>query len=159
MAVPYVTMVDARVVGDPKFKYSENGMPIVQMRLVASDRKLNRDTNQWEDGDTFWVTAKAFKALAENITESVKDRDVVTVVGRLVTNTWTDEGGAKRTAPGLVLVSCGVSLAFRARPHASDVAAAQGPKTRAVVEPHHAPVEESGEEWSTPVAAGEDPWA
>jgi single-strand DNA-binding protein len=119
--------VEARVVEDPELRFTAAGMAVGKLRLVASDRKKNPDSGQWEDGKSLWIDVTMFKQLAENTVESVTKGDLVVVTGKLSTDEWTDrETGAKRSKITMVADTVAVSLAFRTVRHGEGRAARAG---------------------------------
>jgi single-strand DNA-binding protein len=66
---------------------------------------------EWVDGEPTRHVVKAFKALAENIAESLSKGDRVFVHGTIATDTWTDnQTGDKRTAQRVLAEIVGPSL-------------------------------------------------
>lgn len=155
MPVPQIS-VEGRIVGDVQFKFTDDGLPISRFRMVAADRRQQPD-NTWVDTETFWVTVTCFRKLAENVAESLRDRDAVVVVGKLSTPEWVDEGGAKRSGLKLIASSVGPSLFFLPRAHGTDTRPVEARRQTAEPSPDDAP-------WVTPAEPssykpGEDPWA
>jgi single-strand DNA-binding protein len=100
------------VVADPELKFGQgSGTAVARVRLVANSRKLNKETNEWEDADTLWMTGTAFGRLAENIAESVTKGSRVVVQGRLKTDSW-EKDGQKKSATALTIDKLGVDLMF-----------------------------------------------
>lgn len=94
---------------------------MARMRVVAADRRMNKQTNEWEDGDQLWIDATAFNKLAENLVESVKKGDLIILTGKIRTEEWDDrESGQKRSKISLIVDEVGASLAFRVLPHAGE---------------------------------------
>jgi single-strand DNA-binding protein len=116
MAIPLITLSGARVVGKPKFKLTPAGMPVLQMRLAAADRRQDPD-GTWHDGEEYQVTATAFKDLAENIRDSIHAGDMIICSGRLKTDQWKDQHGNTKTVDKLILNDCGPSLKLARRRH------------------------------------------
>lgn len=110
MPLPQITL-DGRVVGDIMFKFLDNGTALARFRIVCADRRKD-EAGKWFDAETFWVTVSAFGRLAENIADSLHDRDQVIVTGKISTAEWTDQAGAKRTSTKVVATSVGPSLFF-----------------------------------------------
>ena len=169
MSAPTITL-EGRVVGDVRFKFTDDtALPVARFRMVCVDRK--RQGDQWVDGEEFWVTVSCFRTLAENVMESVMDRDQVIVIGKLTTAEWFDVTGEKKSAPKIVASNVGVSLMFGARP-ATDTtgrtrqAAPQRAPQRAQVPAGGPVVDPQGsdeswgvsEPWTGPGTA-DDPWA
>lgn len=113
--LPLVT-IEGRVVADPALRFSGSGTAVTKMRLVASSRKKNPETQEWEDDKTLWIDCTCFKKLAENVAESVVKGDLVVVSGRLQTDQWETETGEKRSATTVIADAVAVSLAFRTVP-------------------------------------------
>lgn len=126
MALPTIT-VTARLAADPELRYAQSGTPVVSLQLVSNARRLNKDTQQWEDGDTWWGRAVAFKGLAEAAAELSKG-DLVTVTGRIKTDQWEDKtSGQKRSADQVVVEEIGRTLtAARQGGQSQQQPAAQG---------------------------------
>jgi single-strand DNA-binding protein len=68
-----------------------NNVSVANMR-VASTPRIKRK-GEWMDGTTTWYSVSAWRALADNITESVKKGDAVIVHGRLRSDAWKREDG------------------------------------------------------------------
>lgn len=104
MALPTLT-VTARLVAEPEIKWTQSGMAVAKLRLVSNARKLDKQTNEWIDGDTWWGRGTAFARTAEAIAEAgLTKGDLVTVRGRVKTDQWEDkESGAKRSADEVIV--------------------------------------------------------
>lgn len=72
----------------PNHIVTSEGLPITSFRLAASQRKFNRSTQTWENGDTNWYTVTAFRQLAINLAACVSKGDRVVVSGRLSIRDW-----------------------------------------------------------------------
>ena len=111
MALPSIT-VTARLVDTPEIRFSQSGTAIAKLRLVSNSRRLNKDTNTWEDGDTWWGRGTAFARTAEAIAEAnLQKGDLVTVRGDVKTDQWEDkDSGAKRSADEVIVREIGRAL-------------------------------------------------
>jgi len=78
---------------DPRHLVTSEGVAISSFRFASTDRRYNRATDKWEDGDTTWFTVSAFRGLAENVKASVKKGERLIITGRLRIRDW--EAGAK----------------------------------------------------------------
>lgn len=116
--LPRITL-EGRVVADPELKFGQgSGTAICKMRLVAADRKENKQTGEWEDTDTLWMDVTCFKKLAENVVESVVKGDLVIVTGKIRTEEWEDrDTGGKRSKVSMIADTVSASLQFRIIPH------------------------------------------
>lgn len=79
----------------PRHLTTSEGLAITSFRLASSQRRFDRPTNRWVDGDTNWYTVSSFRALAENVAVSVNKGDRVIVTGKLRIRDWenTDRSG------------------------------------------------------------------
>lgn len=102
----------ARLIDDPELRFGAgSGKAVVRVRLAFNSRKKDKATNEWVDGDTFFVDGKAFDQAAEHIAESLTRGMEVVVSGRLRTEKWESGQGEKRSAPALLIDAIGPSLA------------------------------------------------
>lgn len=137
MQLPIVTG-QYRAVDDAELRFSPSGVAVSRVRAVASSRKFNKETQEWEDADKFWVNITAFKKLAENTAESVVKGTLINVIGRIRTEEWEDKDGNKRSSAAIIADTISLALDFDpAKPMRAERAAsrAQDP------------------------GGGEDPWA
>lgn len=84
MADTYVTFHGW--VGNDVTHRDANGVSVANFR-VASTPRIKRK-GAWTDGDTTWYSVSAWRALADNITGSIKKGDAVVVHGRLRSDAW-----------------------------------------------------------------------
>ena len=132
--LPQISM-EGRVVNDPELRYSPSGVAVGKFRIAANDRIFDKNTNEWKDGDTLFLSVVAFKQLAENCAESLRKGDLVVANGKLSMREWETEQGEKRSMYEIVADSVAASIRFRNIRHG------EGAVSR------------------DPVAPAEDPWA
>lgn len=87
-----------RLVADPDLRFTPKGDAVVNLRVVTSARRLNKQTDKWEDTDTTFWTVSGWRQLAENVAESLSKGDAVVVVGKVKSREWEDKDGGKRVA-------------------------------------------------------------
>ena len=79
--------VNVTVVGnlgaDPELRYTQGGVAVVSVNVGSTPRTYNRNTSQWEDGETVWVRCTAWREVAENVAQSLTKGTRVVVTGRL----------------------------------------------------------------------------
>jgi len=102
---------------EPELRFAPSGIAVAKLRVVASSRKKNEATGTWEDDKTLWLDVTCFRALAENVVESIAKGDLVTVVGKLSTDEWTTNENEKRSKIVMIADSVAASLAFRTIKH------------------------------------------
>ena len=81
------------VASDPVFTHGTSGVSITRFRLASTQRRFDKNSNSWVDGDTNWFNVTAFRRLSDNLVTSIKKTDRVIVTGRLRVRTW--ENGEK----------------------------------------------------------------
>lgn len=87
-----------RLVADPELKFTAKGDAVANCRVVTSARRLNKESQRWEDVDvTFWQVT-GWRQLAENVAESLSKGDQVVVVGKMKSREWQDNEGNKRVS-------------------------------------------------------------
>ncbi len=88
-------MVMGRLVRDPELKYSQNGLPVCNMRLAANRKYRKADGTPGES--TLFVDVNAWRRLAELCSQYLKKGREVFVAGQLVQSQWTDKNGQKQS--------------------------------------------------------------
>jgi single-strand DNA-binding protein len=110
MALPTLTGT-GRLTSDPELRFSQNGVGVCTVSLAFNSRRLNQQTQQWEDGDVYYVRGLCFKALAENVVETLQKGMEVNVSGELHVERW-EKDGVKHEMPKLMIRSIGPNLAY-----------------------------------------------
>jgi single-strand DNA-binding protein len=109
------TMTTNTIIGtvgaDPRFNRTADNVPVVSFRVAVTERRFDARSAQWIDGQTSWITIVAFRALAENIAQSVKKGQRIVAVGQLRVSPWESEG---KTGLNVELIAneVGTSLLF-----------------------------------------------
>ena len=89
--MPTYVSVIGTIATDPKAFQMKAESPICTFRLASNDRRLNRETNQWQDGPTNWFTINVFRSLATHAAASLAKGDRVIVHGKLRIKPWQTE--------------------------------------------------------------------
>ena len=79
------------VVRDISFNTTKSGANLASFRIACNNRRWNRLTNAWEDGDTTFLNVTCWRTLAQNVLASVRKGDPVVVTGRLKVREWSTE--------------------------------------------------------------------
>jgi len=90
----FETMVPivGRVISDITSRTMPSGDKMCSFRLVARERRFNRDTQEWIDGDKLFVGVKCWRKLAENVQASLFKGDDIVVYGRMYLNEYEANG-------------------------------------------------------------------
>ncbi|MEV8042417.1 single-stranded DNA-binding protein [Streptomyces griseoluteus] len=121
--LPTLTGV-GRLTGDPELRFTQSSKAVASIPLAFNSRRKNPQTNEWEDGDTFFVRGTAWERLAENATETLTKGMEVIVTGDLRTERW-EKDGQKYERPALLIRSIAPNLAFAVAKVAKDAASQQ----------------------------------
>jgi len=102
------TIITGNVVADPELKISDKGVAVCAFRVATSERKKDEAGN-WVDGETTYLSCKAFGAIGEAVAESVRKGAPVVVVGRLTSRT-VEKDGNKTTYFNVLVESCALDV-------------------------------------------------
>ena len=95
---------------DPELKYTPNGAAVVNFTVAWSPRYKDESTGEWKDGDTSFFRCNAWRALAENVAESLTRGTRVVVSGRLKQRSWETQEGERRSVFEIEVDEVGPSL-------------------------------------------------
>jgi single-strand DNA-binding protein len=107
--VASITIV-GNLAADPELRYGASGKAQCTFRVISTRRRLNRDTQQWEDAGQLAPRCVAWEALAENIAETLTKGMRVVVQGTLEERRYEDRQGNPRTSLDLSVDDIGPSL-------------------------------------------------
>ena len=96
MALPQITITEATLVADPELRYANNGNSVTNFRVACNSRRKNPQTDQWEDGDTTFLSVSAFGGLGENVASRFKKGQRVNIAGQLKQREY-EKDGQRRT--------------------------------------------------------------
>ncbi len=140
MASETTITIVGNLVDDPEFRFTTGGHAVVRFRVASTPRYQDRQTGEWKDSTSLFLTCTAWRELGEHIAESLQRGMRVIAQGRLRQRTYETEPGDKRTVYELEVDEVGPSLRF-ATASVTKVKASQS----ADVPPQHP--------WPTPAAA------
>ena len=111
MSTPHLTVV-GNLTADPELRFTSSGHAVVNFTIAASDRVLDKDTNEWKDGDTVFMRCSVWRQYAENVAESLQKGMRVIATGRLKQRSYETREGEKRTAYELEVDDVGPALRY-----------------------------------------------
>lgn len=112
MAGETVVTIVGNLTDDPELRFTPQGAALVKFTVASTPRVMDRQAQQWKDGDPLFLTCTAWRDLAEHIAESLTKGARVIVQGRLRLSRWETPEGEKRSAYGLEVDEVGPSLRF-----------------------------------------------
>jgi single-strand DNA-binding protein len=105
-----ITVV-GNLVADPELRFTASGQPVASFRIASTPRFMDKDTKEWKDGDSLFLTVNVWRQQAENVAESLQRGMRVMVVGRLKQRQYETKEGEKRTVYEVEADDVGPSLA------------------------------------------------
>lgn len=110
MAGETVITVVGNLVDDPELRFTPSGAAVAKFRVASTPRTFDRQTNEWKDGESLFLTCSVWRQAAENVAESLQKGMRVIVQGRLKQRSYDDREGVKRTVYELDVDEVGASL-------------------------------------------------
>ena len=110
MAGETVITVVGNLVDDPELRFTPSGAAVAKFRVASTPRTFDRQTNEWKDGESLFLTCSVWRQAAENVAESLTKGTRVVVQGRLKQRSYEDREGIKRTVYELDVDEVGASL-------------------------------------------------
>lgn len=108
---PIITVV-GNLAADPELRFTPSGAAVANFTVASTPRTFNRQTNEWDDGETLWLRCSAWREMAENAAESLVKGNRVVVTGRLKQRSYETNEGEKRTAYEMDVDEVGPSLKY-----------------------------------------------
>jgi single-strand DNA-binding protein len=112
MAGETVITVIGNLTDDPELRFTPSGAAVANFTVASTPRTLNRQTQQWEDGETLFLRCSIWRQAAENVAESLTRGTRVIVQGRLKARSYETREGEKRTVTELEVDEIGPSLTW-----------------------------------------------
>src|SRR5215470_1204206 len=109
--LPEVT-VAGTLTANPELRVIPTGASVASFIVAANDRRYDKTTGQWVDGDATFLRCQVWRDLAEHVTESLTKGTRVLVTGHLKQRSYTTREGDKRTVFELDVTEIGASLKF-----------------------------------------------
>jgi single-strand DNA-binding protein len=104
--------VIGHLTADPELKFTPSGAPVANFTIASTPRSFDKQTKEWRDGDPLFLRCTAWRALAENVAESLQKGDRVIVVGNLRVRQYERQDGSKGTSVEITVDEVGPSVKF-----------------------------------------------
>jgi single-strand DNA-binding protein len=105
-----ITMVGTLVKSGETRRVGEDQALVLNLRVASNERRFDKATQRWVDGESLYLPVNCWRHLAENAASLVKG-DPVIVRGRLRTREWTTGDGERRSVVELEASAIGPDLA------------------------------------------------
>ena len=76
---------------DPELKYTEGGSALCKFSMATTDRRKNKQTEEWEDGDTHWHNITVWGSKAEWCAKELSKGDCANVKGKISYRKYNDK--------------------------------------------------------------------
>jgi single-strand DNA-binding protein len=106
-----ITLV-GNLVDDPELRFTPSGAAVAKFRVASTPRFLDKQTNEWKDGESLFLTCNVWRQAAENVAESLQRGMRVIVSGRLRQRSYETKEGEKRTVFEVEVDEVGPSLRY-----------------------------------------------
>ena len=133
---------------DPELRFTPSGAAVASFTVASSSRVLDKQTNEWKDGDALFLSCSVWRQAAENVAESLQKGMRVVVQGNLRSRQYETREGEKRTVFEIQVDEVGPSLKY---------ATAKVTRTQRSGGSSYGGGQQGGGQGSAP--ADNDPWA
>jgi single-strand DNA-binding protein len=106
-----VITIVGNLVDDPELRFTPAGAAVAKFRIASTPRIFDKQTSEWKDGDSLFLTCSVWRQAAENVAESLARGVRVIVQGRLKQRSYEDREGVKRTVYEIDVDEVGPTLA------------------------------------------------
>jgi single-strand DNA-binding protein len=112
MAGETVITVIGNLTNDPELRFTPSGAAVASFTVASTPRTLDRNSNEWKDGEALFLRCSIWRQAAENVAESLQKGARVIVQGRLKQRSFETREGEKRTVIELDVDEIGPSLRY-----------------------------------------------
>jgi single-strand DNA-binding protein len=112
MAGDTTITVIGNLTDDPELRFTPSGAAVAKFRVASTPRFMDRQTNEWKDGEPLFLACTVWRQAAENVAESLQRGARVIVSGRLKQRSYETREGEKRTVIELEVDEVGPSLRY-----------------------------------------------
>ena len=96
-----------------ELRFTASGKAVASFTVAVNERRYDKTTNEWVDGDTTFYPCSAWGQMGENVAEALADKGMrVIVQGRLKSRSYETREGEKRTAFEVDVEEVGPSLRY-----------------------------------------------
>jgi single-strand DNA-binding protein len=110
MAGETTITIIGNLVDDPDLRFTPSGAAVANFRIASTPRTFDKQTSEWKDGETLFLSCAVWRQAAENVAESLQRGMRVIVTGRLKSRSFETREGEKRTVFEIDVDEVGPSL-------------------------------------------------
>ncbi|MBI1377974.1 MAG: single-stranded DNA-binding protein [Frankiales bacterium] len=104
-----ITVV-GNLTNDPELRFTPSGAAVASFTIASNSRYLDKQTNEWKDGEPVFMRCSVWRQYAENVAESLTRGTRVIATGRLKQRSYETREGEKRTVLEMEVDDVGPAL-------------------------------------------------
>jgi single-strand DNA-binding protein len=112
MAGDTVLTIIGNLTSDPELRWTPSGAAVANFTIASTPRTLDRQTQEWKDGEALFLRCSVWREAAENVAESLTRGSRVMAQGRLKQRSFETKEGEKRTVIEMEVDEIGPSLRY-----------------------------------------------
>lgn len=112
MAGETLITVVGNLTADPELRYTQSGAAVANFTVASTPRTFDKASGEWKDGESLFLRCSVWRAVAENVAETLTRGMRVVVQGRLKQRSYETNEGEKRTVCELEVEEVGPSLRY-----------------------------------------------
>ena len=106
---PTITII-GNVTADAELRFTPSGQAVANWTVASTPRYLDKNKNEWMDGDPVFIRCSAWREMAENVAETLTKGMRVIVTGTLKVRLYEAKDGTKGTSVECDVEEVGPSL-------------------------------------------------
>jgi single-strand DNA-binding protein len=127
MAGDTVITLIGNLTSDPELRWTPSGAAVATFTIASTPRTLDRQTQEWKDGEALFLRCSVWREAAENAAESLTRGSRVIAQGRLKQRSFETKEGEKRTVIEVEVDEIGPSLRYATATVSKAARSGQGP--------------------------------
>jgi single-strand DNA-binding protein len=127
MAGDTVITVIGNLTSEPELRWTPSGAAVANFTIASTPRTLDRETQEWKDGEALFLRCSVWRQAAENVAESLTRGSRVMAQGRLKQRSFETKEGEKRSVIELEVDEIGPSLRYATATVAKAARSGDGP--------------------------------
>jgi single-strand DNA-binding protein len=112
MAGDTVITVIGNLTNDPELRFTPSGAAVASFTIASTPRTLDRQTQEWKDGEALFLRCSCWRQMAEHVAGSLTRGSRVMAQGRLKQRSFETKEGDKRTVIEMEVDEIGPSLRY-----------------------------------------------
>jgi single-strand DNA-binding protein len=112
MAGETVITVIGNLTSDPELRFTPSGGAVATFTIASTPRTLDRQTQEWKDGEALFLRCSCWRQMAEHVAGSLVRGSRVMAQGRLKQRSFETKEGDKRTVIEMEVDEIGPSLRY-----------------------------------------------